>query len=77
MVRLSAQDFNTRNIYFFYDYEEAFMRYEYKTERFYLKLVNGGPEYERPYDTKLVYDVKSYGIEVTEAQYNAGHPVTS
>jgi uncharacterized protein (DUF488 family) len=77
MILLTTEDFNTRDIYFFYDYEEAYMRYEYKTKRFFLKLVNGGPEYERPYDTKLVCDIEIFGIEVTEADYKAGIPIST
>jgi hypothetical protein len=76
MVRLTPEDYSTRNIYFFYDYEEAFMRYDHENKHFYIKLINGGPEYQSPFNSKLVSDIERFGIEVTEAQYHEGVPVT-
>jgi hypothetical protein len=75
MAELTPEDYNTRNIYLFYDYEEAFMRYDYLLKRFYIKLINGGPEYELAHDTNLVCDIQRFGIEVTASDYNTGVPV--
>lgn len=71
MAFLSPDDFNTRDIFLYYDYEGAFLRYDHKTKRFFLKLDNGQPEYQRPYDNRLVNDIKLYGAEISEREYLA------
>ena len=71
MAHLTPNDFNTRDIFLYYDYEGAFLRYEHKTQRFFLKLDNGRPEYQRPYDNRLVNDIELYGVEVSEREYRA------
>ena len=65
MAFLSPEDFNNRDIFLYYDYEGAFLRYEHKGQRYFLKLDNGQPEYQRPYDNRLVNDVIRFGKEVS------------
>ncbi len=69
MAHLTPDDFNTKNIFLYYDYEGAFLRYEHKSQRYFLKLDNGRPEYQRGYDNRLVNDVILYGVEISEREY--------
>lgn len=71
MAFLSPDDFNTRDIFLYYDFEDAYLRYEHKTQRYFLKLDNGQPEYQRPYDNRLVAEVKLHGVEISEREYLA------
>jgi hypothetical protein len=58
----------------YYDYEEAFLRYDHNAEKFFLKLLNSGHEYDRPRDNRLVCDIWRFGNEITQEQYLSEKP---
>jgi len=77
MAKLSAKDYRTRDIYVYWSFEDAMVRYAHEREEFFVKLMNGKPEFQRPHHNKLVTDVHLYGVEITKEEYDTGvieHP---
>ena len=70
MAIIDRNAWNTRNIYFFYDFEDYYMRYEHESRKIFLKSKSKGEEYERPHNNRLVCDIERFGDEITKEQYD-------
>lgn len=77
MAFLTPTDYQTRDLFLYYDYEDAFLRYDHVTQQFFLKLTNGQPEYERRHHNRLVCEVTRHGVEVSKEEYLAAKITSS
>ena len=68
---VSAEEFQKRDIYIFYDYEDVYFRYDLKTKKYYKKFVGKAERECDPLST-LLSDAIRFGEEVTKEQYEDG-----
>jgi hypothetical protein len=71
MAFLTPDDYETRDIYLYWDYEETFSRYDHREKKHYILTLGGPPEAERSFDTKIVCDMGIFGVEISKEDYYA------
>lgn len=69
MALIKNSDWNERDIFFYYDSEEYFLRYEYKSCSFFLKSLWEDSEYKKPHDNRLVNDIIRFWKEISKKEY--------